>query len=109
MYNICRCKIRTGFKNEKWFDIITGVMQGSVLSHLLFIAFLNVVIKNVKQEITNFDGGIMAYADDLACWSENGETIENIIQCFHRHLTNMGLRMNVETSMVTNVTMPTQP
>ena len=36
MYIPCICKIRTCFENKKWFNVETGVKQGSVISPILF-------------------------------------------------------------------------
>jgi hypothetical protein len=45
---------------------LTGVKQGSILSPILFIAYLNIVIREVKNT-TNLDGDILAYVDDIVC------------------------------------------
>src|SRR5215470_16666484 len=50
MYEISRCNVRTGFENDEWIELRTGVRQGSVLSPLLFVAYLDVVIREVKEE-----------------------------------------------------------
>ena len=66
-YEPCFNNVRTGYKNDQWFGVTTGVKQGSVLSPLLFIAYLDTVIKNFKERI-NITGDIMIFADDIAFW-----------------------------------------
>lgn len=50
LYEVRINKVRNGYKNEKWFEMRAGVEQWSVLSPLLFISYLNKVIKNFKAE-----------------------------------------------------------
>lgn len=100
LYSICECNVRTGCRNEKWFEVGTGVRQGSVLSPLLFIAYLDVVIKNVKEEFPNLDGDIMVYADDLACWSGREEVLGRLMESFARNLRGVGMEMNTEKTVV---------
>ena len=42
-------KVNTQMGGEKWFDIKSGVglRQGSILSHLLFILYMDLAIKEV--------------------------------------------------------------
>ncbi len=82
MYKVYKCNIWTGYKNNQWFDVKTGVKQRSVLSPLLFIAFLDIVIKRVKNKMGDLKGDIMAYMGDLACWSEKENKLIEILHCF---------------------------
>src|SRR5678815_5513019 len=93
-------KIRTGYKNEEWFEVKTGVRQGSVLSPILFIAYLDTVIRGVKESLEEIDGDIMVYADDLACWSGDGERLRQMVLCFAEKLREAGLNMNVEKTEI---------
>src|SRR5215469_16478052 len=100
MYEISRCNVRTGFENDEWFEVRTDVRQGSVLSPLLFVAYLDVVIREVKEEVGELDGDIMVYADDLACWSENEERLRRVVTCFGDKLVEFGMEMNVEKTEI---------
>src|SRR5678815_5721917 len=91
---------RTGYKNEEWFEVKTGVRQGSVLSPILFIAYLDTVIRGVKESLEEIDGDIMVYADDLACWSGDGERLRQMVLCFAEKLREAGLNMNVEKTEI---------
>ncbi len=48
LYNPCICSVRTGDGERDWFEVKTGVKQGSVLSSLLFIAYIDRVIREFK-------------------------------------------------------------
>ena len=56
--------VRTGYENERWFHVTTGVKQGSVLSPLLFIAYMDTVIRKFRERI-NIPGHVMIFADDV--------------------------------------------
>lgn len=103
LYSVCECNVRTGCKNEKWFEVGAGVRQGSVLSPLLFIAYLDVVIRKVKEEFPNLDGDIMGYADDLACWTWEEGVLRGLMESFARNLKEMGLEMNTEKTVIMRV------
>ena len=49
LYYPCECSVRTTQGTEKWFQVKTGVKQGSVLSPLLFIAYMETVIEDFKE------------------------------------------------------------
>lgn len=100
MYKVAKYNVRTGYKNEKWFEVAKGVKQGSVLSPLLFIAYIDRVIREVKEEVGDIEGDIMAYADDLAVWSESRERVETISRSFAEKLRAKGMQMNIEKTEV---------
>ena len=65
-------------------------------SPLMFIAYIDRIIREVKEEISEMEGYIMAYADDLEIWSESREEIERIVSCFVEILRDKSLQMNIE-------------
>lgn len=56
-----RCAIRTCFRNGKWFKFKNGV------NSILFVTYLNIVMKRVREEVRELEGKIMVYADNIAC------------------------------------------
>ena len=42
----------------------------------------------------------MAYADDLECWSGDGERLKQMVLCFAEKLRETGLNMNVEKTEI---------
>src|SRR5678816_137616 len=100
LYRNSKCNVRTEYESKKWFEVRTGVKQGSVLSPILFVSFLDVVIKKVREEIGDLDGDILAYADDLACWSEEGDKLREVVICFANRLREAGLTINAEKTEI---------
>ena len=94
--------VRTGYKNEKWFRVTTGVKQGSVLSPLLFIAYMDTVIKDFKDRI-NISEDIMIFADDIAFWTYDHEELERALICLNDCLTEAGLKMNIEKTEILTI------
>ena len=65
-YSMCLSKVNTQMGGGKWFDTKSGVRQGSILSPLLFILYMDLVIKEVHGINDNDKQFILAYADDIA-------------------------------------------
>ena len=86
--------VRTGYRNYMWFEVTTGVKQGSVLSPLLFIAHIDMVLREFKERI-HFSGDIMIFADDIALWTYDQEELERALICLNDCLTEAGLKMNI--------------
>ena len=102
-YEPCINNVRTGYKNDKWFSVTTGVKQGSVLSPLLFIAYMDTVVKKFKETII-ISGDIMIFADDIAFWTYDKEELETALLCLNNCLTEAGLKMNTEKTEILTIT-----
>src|ERR1700755_1820168 len=96
LYKNKKYNVRTEYENKEWFEVKIGVKQGSVMSPILFIAYLDVLIRKVKEDVQDLDGDILAYADDLACWSEDGDKLRDVMMSFANRLKEAGLSMNTE-------------
>ena len=115
LINNSACMI-TGHGPTDNFPIKSGVKQGDPLSPLLFIIFLNALIKNVKS---NFKGynlenllvSILAYADDIVLISENKEEIQNMLKAVVDFLdfNNMSLNIAKDKSAYSMLNCPDPP
>ena len=101
-YKPCISNVRTGYENKRWFNVKTGVKQGSVLSPLLFIAYIDSVIKKFKEKI-NFSGDIMIFADDVALWTYNKNELERALIILNECLCEAGLKMNINKTEILTV------
>ena len=70
----------------------TGVRQGSVLSPLLFIVYMNQVILQIEQE--NFKLERFGYADDVAQTADSIHNLQDVMNCWDEKLTAAGLKLN---------------
>ena len=73
-------------------NINTGVRQGSVLSPILFIIYMDKIIRQIEQR--NFQEESFAYADDIAQVTNNKEILENKMSQWDATLTQQGLKQN---------------
>jgi trimethylamine:corrinoid methyltransferase-like protein len=73
MYRRTINRLATGRGEEHWFETTNRVRQGSVLSPLTFILYMDKVIKKVaeEQQATN----ILAYSDDIAQIAQSEEEL----------------------------------
>ena len=65
-YQVYISKVNTQMGGGKWFDTKSGVRQGSILSPLLFILYMELVIKEVHRINVTDTQLILPYADDIA-------------------------------------------
>ena len=92
-YDPCTCTVMTGYPHNKWFDVKSGVKQGSVLSPILFIAYLDTVLQEVNKEQTDIFQ-TFGYADDICQWERSIEAIKLALERYDNEFTNAGLKMN---------------
>ena len=92
--------IKSTYKDQKsavigdtnYFNINTGVRQGSVLSPLLFIIYLNHILMNIGRE--DYQAECLGYADDVAQTADSREKLQVIMNQWDRELTKAGLKMS---------------
>ena len=79
-YKTNKSRVSTNIGSGEWFTTESGVRQGSILSPILFVMYMDLVIKEVHQN--NPDNYfVLAYADDIA---QTATSIENLQECMTR-------------------------
>ena len=107
MYRESRAAIRIDSRISSWFDVGNGVRQGCNLSPLLFIIYMDKIIKEA-----DFQGGVhiggsavnsLAYADDLVILAESAEELQNNISALNRQSFSYGMKINVRKTQVMHI------
>ena len=92
-YKPCISKVNTEYENDKWFEITSGVKQGSVLSPLLFVTYMDKIMKRVNlQQETPMK--TLAYADDICHWEMSKQDLQETAEMWERTLREAGMNMN---------------
>ena len=91
------CRVKTQTDNNEWFRVTTGVKQGSVLSPILFILFMDYCAKLVMRKA---NGEIFGYADDLALISETEAELQRFLTVWDEELTTKGMKISREKTEV---------
>jgi exonuclease III len=92
LYENTQNRVATGNDAETWFETNAGVRQGSVLSPLLFIMYLDLVIKEVAVDQRTTD--ILAYADDIAQLADTEEMLQRRLLIWDKTFEKYGLKLN---------------
>ena len=93
MYLTNSCKVRNPGSESGWFEIMTGVKQGDVISPLLFIHSIDKYIKNTG--VGRFHEEILAYADDVAVVADSITDLREILHKWHQEMSRKGMNINV--------------
>ena len=101
-------KVNTQMGGGKGFDTKSGVRQCSILSPLLFILYMNLVIKEVHGINDNGKQFILAYADVIAQTAATKEELEKCMTTWNTAFTKYQLKLNLMKTevMVINRTPP---
>lgn len=102
--------IRTGNQTSDEFMTTQGLRQGGALSPLLFILFLDGIIKNIKyktkkvevgyQNLTRITISECAFADDLAIIAKNETDLQHNINIWKEELDKHNMNINIEKTKV---------
>ena len=107
LYVNCRAAVRIDGKLSDWFDVNNGVRQGCTISPLLFIIYMDKLIKdsNLKGKVVlgNNEVSSLAYADDLCLFSSSEEELQSNINDLEVACRNFGMKINSSKIQVMHV------
>ncbi|MBJ3756095.1 reverse transcriptase family protein, partial [Salmonella enterica subsp. enterica serovar Derby] len=86
----------------KWFDVNTGVRQGCKLSPLMFLIYMDKIVKDSKfiADVRVGEAKIwsLLYADDLVLISKSSHSLQHNLDQLTRTCEAYGMKINVEKS-----------
>ena len=109
------CKVMIDGSLSDAFEVRSGVIQGGILSPLLFVLVIDYVMKRVIEE-TNAgiewrNGRKLAdldYADDIVLISEGPEEMQRVVDCLVREGKKVGLVINCAKTEIMNINIDNQ-
>ena len=108
MYEHVKAAVRVGNQVTDYFDCMSGVRQGCVLSPLLFSIFLSELEADLSScgargiDIFSEPLGVflLMYADDIALVSDSVADLQKKITCLEQYCKKWGLSVNMDKTKV---------
>jgi hypothetical protein len=106
-YNNSRCAVRSNGQLGEWFQVVTGVQQGCILSPLIFLLVMDWVLKrsldDSKCGIQWVNGGQLTdldFADDIAVMDDTWQGMAEMTTRVEREAGTVGLRINADKTKI---------
>jgi hypothetical protein len=122
LHSKTKARVRINGELSESFEMETGVMQGGIISPMLFNIFFDYVIRKViheagvnglklafgsrdffhtdKDQFEDLNVVALMYADDLVAISDKATDIERLIRTFEKVTQQCGLTMNVKKTCI---------
>jgi hypothetical protein len=106
-YEDSRCAVRADGEVGEWFQIITGVRQGCVLSPMIFLLVMDWIMKRATDTVTNglewVNGERLTdldFADDIALLGSTLAGMMDLTGKVETEAATVGLRINADKTKV---------
>jgi len=104
LYKDTMSAIRVDGDLSEWFITISGVMQGCVLSPLLFNILLEVVIAiALENKVSGFCISNLRFADDISLIAEDNDDLQQTVDKVYTTGNRFGLDLEISRTIKTGV------
>lgn len=107
MYKNSRAAVRIDGRISDWFNVATGLKQGCPLSPLLFVIFMDKIIKTARLGGSiNIGGNVissLAYADDLVLMANSIADLQESISDLEKGCSDFGMKISASKTQVMHV------
>ena len=102
-YHDFSCRVFTGGMYSKWFPVKQGVHQGGPLSMLLYLLFIDDMIRdlctaNIGPMLFDMRVPCVAYADDIAVLDCNKDGLNQLLEIAYHYSKTWNFKFNSDTS-----------
>jgi len=105
LYNNLKCCVRVhGFKSD-WFEVLSGLRQGCVLSPIMFNMYINDLVINLKGRCNGIPIGgenvtCLLYADDVVLLARNEQDLKEMLNVVNQWCMKWNINVNGDKSEV---------
>ena len=93
-----KCRVKTSGDGQDWFTVKSGVRQGSVLSPLLFILYMDKCMQEIYGDEDR--ATTLAYANDKAVIADTVEDLQASLMMWNVVLGRNGMKINKDKTEV---------
>ena len=98
LYICSQAAVRTREGETDWFEVKCGLRQGCVLSLLLFIIFMDNIMKQANQEENGIEE--LMFADDVELIADDQSRLQEMISLLYQQCKTYGMRISRAKSEV---------
>lgn len=93
-YKDCKCRVKS-YGESGWFNVETGVKQGSVLSPLLFITYMDFCNRRVVRMGGGYGAEVLGYADDIAIICDTEQRLQEVLNIWDNVFRENGMKISI--------------